>query len=367
MNFLLSEEQLEMQRSVERFLQERCNSQQLHAAFDGPAEFDEALWKGLCELGVAGMMLPDAAGGMALELIDMAAVAEVVGRAAAPVPLLGHVLGGLALKLGGNASLHERYLPSMASGQCLATVAFCETRGSVDANGFGAAWQPEQWQNELDADGCLSGSYAFVTHAAQANVLVLGLRGGRLALVDSEASGLTITPQDGIDRTRRFSRVKLERTPVTLLEGAFGPRLRDAGLVLLAADAFGGASRCVDMAVDYAKVREQFGQPIGRFQGLKHQIVNMAIEVEPARGHYWFAAHAWDHLPEQSAASAAMAKAHLGERFLQASRDTVEAHGGIGYTWEYDLQIIFKRAMFDHAWLGTPTEHRSRAADMAGW
>lgn len=367
MNFLLSDEQLEMQRSVERFLQERCNSQHLHAAFNGPAEFDDALWKGLCELGVAGMMLPDAAGGMALELIDMAAVAEVIGRAAAPVPWLGHVLGGLALQMGGTAAQREAWLPGLASGSTLATVAFCEHHDTLATDANGGAWQPEQWQHELDAEGHLSGSYRFVPNAAQADLLVLGLSGGRLAVVQRGAAGLTVTPQDGIDRTRRFSQLQLDHTPVTVLEGAQGARLRDAALVLLAADAFGGATRCVDMAVEYAKVREQFGQPIGRFQGLKHQIVNMAIDVEPARGLYWHAAHAWDHLPEQSASSAAMAKAHLGERFLQAARDTVEAHGGIGYTWEYDLQIFFKRAMFDHAWLGTPAAHRSRAAELAGW
>lgn len=363
MNFLLSDEQLEMQRSVERFLNERCNSQQLHAAFDGPAEFDESLWKGLCELGVAGMMLPDAVGGMDLELIDLAAVAEVIGRAAAPVPWMGHVLGGLALQLGGTSALREHWLPKVASGECLATVALCESTATEAAD----SWQPEQWQHELDADGCLSGSYSFVPHATQAHILVVGLRDGRLALVERGAKGLTVTPQNGIDRTRRLCHVLLECTPVTLLDGAHGARLRDAALVLLAADAYGGAARCVDMAVDYAKVREQFGQPIGRFQGLKHQIVNMAIEVEPARGLYWHAAHAWDHLPEQAASSAALAKAHLGERFLQAARDTVEAHGGIGYTWEYDLQILFKRAMFDHAWMGTPGTHRTRVADLAGW
>ena len=357
MNFLLSDEQLEMQRSVERYLQERCASQRLHEAFDSPADHDDSAWQGLCDLGVAGMMLPEPTGGMGLEMIDLAAVAEVIGRAAAPVPFFGHVLAGLAIMLGGSPAQRERWLPALASGERLATVAFCED---------GGRWQPEQWTVEA-AEGTLTGNWSFVPAGQSTQLVVVGLKGGRMAVIERGAAGLEVLAQDGVDRSRRIASLRLDATPAELLEGAVGLRVRDAALVLLAADAFGGAARCVDMAVEYAKVREQFGKPIGRFQGLKHQIVNMAIEVEPARGIYWHAAHAWDHLPEQTACSAALAKAHLGERFMQAARDTVEAHGGIGYTWEYDLQILFKRAMFDYAWMGAPAEHRVRVADLAGW
>ena len=121
------------------------------------------------------------------------------------------------------------------------------------------------------------------------------------------------------------------------------------------------------MAVDYAKQREQFGVTIGHFQALKHQLADMAVEIEPARGLYWYAAHAFDHVPEDSARYAALAKAHISERAMQLGRDAVEAHGGIGFTWECDVQIWFKRAMLDRAWLGTPDVHRARAADLAGW
>jgi alkylation response protein AidB-like acyl-CoA dehydrogenase len=145
------------------------------------------------------------------------------------------------------------------------------------------------------------------------------------------------------------------------------PRLRDAGLVLLAADAYGGASRCVEMAVEHAKTRQQFGVPIGRFQALKHQLANLAVEVEPSRALAWWAAHAFDHIPGEAERAAALAKAHCTERYMQVARDTVEAHGGIGFTWECDVQIYFKRALFDRAWLGTPSQHRERAALLAGW
>src|SRR5690349_20353066 len=119
--------------------------------------------------------------------------------------------------------------------------------------------------------------------------------------------------------------------------------------------------------MEYAKTRHQFGVPIGQFLGLKHQLADMAVAVEPSRGLYWFAAHAWDDVPAEAPAAAALAKSHLCERFLQAARDAIEAHGGIGYTWEFDTQIVLKRAMFDFALFGTPATHRARYADLARW
>jgi alkylation response protein AidB-like acyl-CoA dehydrogenase len=356
MNFLLSEQQGEMQRSVERYLAERCPPQRLHALFDADAPFDPGLWQGLCELGIAGVMLPQEHGGLGLELIDLALMAETLGRAAAPGPWLGHELGGLAIALAGSEEQRARWLPQLATGEKLATIAFGEGDG---------AWLPEQWR--LDGAATLTGSKQFVPCGAVADLVVVGLAGGRLGVVEGGAPGLDASAHAAIDRTRRLYALKFEGTPVEPLPGDAAERVRDAALVLLAADAFGGATRCIDMAVEYAKLREQFGGPIGRFQGLKHQIVNCAIDVEPARGLYWYAAHAWDHIPQAAACSAALAKTHLCERYLQAARDMVEAHGGIGYTWEHDLQIYFKRAMFDHAWCGAPTLHRERVAALAGW
>lgn len=358
MNFLLSDEQREMQHSVERYFVEQCDSQRLHRAFDDSTDHDADLWKGLCDLGVLGITVPESFGGMGLELIDLALVAEALGRVAAPVPFLGHVLATMAIAQSGNTSQRERWLPVLATGEVLATVGFAES--SQD-------WQPEQWTTDVGEAAQISGVKSFVPAAAAADLIVVGLSGGRFAVVQRNAQGVEVGEQDGIDRTRPFGRVTFDRTPAELLAEPSGARIRDAALVLLSADAFGGASRCVEMAVDYAKTRKQFGTAIGRFQGLKHQIVNTAIEVEPARALYWYAAHAWDHLTEHASQSAALAKAHLTDRYLQAARDTVEAHGGIGYTWEFDLQILFKRAMFDYSWMGSPTLHRERIATLAGW
>jgi alkylation response protein AidB-like acyl-CoA dehydrogenase len=144
-------------------------------------------------------------------------------------------------------------------------------------------------------------------------------------------------------------------------------RLIDAAAVLLAADSFGGAEHCVTMSVDYAKMREQYGQPIAAFQGLRYQLVAMALATEPSRGLYWYAAHAWDAIPDKSSHAASQAKAHLSDTYLQVTRDTVEAHGGIGFTWEHDTHLYMKRAMLNWAWLGSPSRHRLRAADLAGW
>jgi alkylation response protein AidB-like acyl-CoA dehydrogenase len=121
------------------------------------------------------------------------------------------------------------------------------------------------------------------------------------------------------------------------------------------------------MTVDYAKMREQYGQAIAQFQGLRYQLVSMALAVEPSRGLYWYAAHAWDAIPEKASYAASQAKAHVTDVYLQVTRDMVEAHGGIGFTWEHDTHIYMKRAMLDWAWLGSPSRHRLRAADCAGW
>ncbi|ROM33960.1 hypothetical protein BK648_24690 [Pseudomonas poae] len=348
MNFLLSPEQLEFQSTIQRFLDDRCSSTRLHQLFDS-AQHDTQLWAAISEMGLAGIALPERYGGSAMELIDVALVAESLGARATPGPFLGHTLAGLAIAWAGSDEQKDRWLPALASGELVATVAFAE----------GTGWQPEHWSLSGDL---LTGRKSHVLFAADADLLVVGLAGGGLMLVEKGAHGLQVTAENAIDRTRPLATVSFDNTPAELLlAGAdVATRLYDAALVLLAADAFGGASRCVEMAVEYARIREQFGQPIGQFQAIKHQLANMAVDIEPARGLYWYAAHAFDHIPADAARYSALAKAHLADRFLQVARDTVEVHGGIGYTWECDVQIYLKRAMFDFAFMGNPTSQRAR-------
>ena len=357
MNFDLSEEQEMLQETVRSFLENECSPTTLREIFDGDTGFSEKLWKGMAEMGLAGLHLPEEHGGAGLEILDLAIVSEVLGYMAAPGPFVGHALAGWAIATGGSDEQKKKWLPALATGDAIGTVALAEE---------GGAWLPEQWSLE---GGSLSGTKNHVICGDRADVIVVGVAGGGLALVEKGAEGLEIKDIEGADRTRRLFQVSFSKTPSEALPAgeAAATQVRDVGLVLLAADAFGGASRLVEMSVEYAKTREQFGVTIGHFQSLKHQLANMAVEVEPSRGLYWYAAHAMDHVQEESERTAAIAKAHITDRYMQVARDAVEAHGGIGFTWECDVQIWFKRAMLDRAWLGTPSVHRERAAVMAGW
>ena len=360
MDFDLSDEQRMLQQTVSQFLDNECPMAKLRQLFDDEVGFDAVLWKGLAELGVAGIHLPGEYGGSELEILDLAVVAETLGAHAAPVPFLSHSLASLAISLAGSADQKKRLLPALASGEKIATIAFSEAD---------EVWLPEQWK--LAAVGkTLRGLKERVEAAEHADLFVVGLAGGKLGVVDRSAKGVEIQRVESADRTRRLGRVHFEDTPVELL-GAAGiaaaQRVCDVGLVLLAADAFGGADKLVATSVAYAKNREQFGVIIGQFQALKHQLAEMALEIEPTRALYWYAAHAQDHVPAEASRIASIAKSHICERYQQVARDATEVHGGIGFTWEGDTQIWFKRAMFDRVMLGTPRLLKNRAAKLAGW
>jgi alkylation response protein AidB-like acyl-CoA dehydrogenase len=359
MDFDLSDEQRLLQETVAQFMDNECPLSRLRELYDDEIGFDPVLWKGLAELGLAGIHLPAEYGGSELEILDLAVVAETLGALAAPVPYLSHSLASLAISLAGNSDQKSRWLPGLVSGDTLATVALAEQ---------GGGWMPEDWT--LACGATITGTKEIVEFGEHADLFVVGLAGGRFGVVERNATGVEIQRVESADRTRRIARVSFEATPIELLEegGAeAAERVRDVGLVLISADAFGGAAKLVDMSVEYAKNREQFGVTIGHFQGLKHQLANMAVEIEPTRALYWYAAHALDHVPNESARCAAIAKSHITERFQQVARDATEAHGGIGYTWEGDTQIWFKRAMFDRVFMGTPRVHQNRAADLADW
>ena len=355
MNFELSEEQELLQETVRGFFESECPVTRLREIYDNDEPFDASLWKGLVELGLAGIAIPEQYGGAGLAALDLAVVAETLGFCAAPGPFLGHSLAGFAIATGGSDAQKEKWLPRLASGDALGTVAFGESAG----------WQPENWTLDA-AGGALSGGKQAVLFGAEADVIVVGTANGGLAVVESGA-GVSAEAVDNSDRTRRLADLTFDKAPCEILAGDAASRTRDLGLVLLAADAFGGATRLVEMSVEYAKTREQFGVTIGHFQALKHQLANMALDVEPSRALYWYAAHALDEVPDEAERTAAVAKAHISDRFMQVGRDAVEAHGGYGFTWECEVQVWFKRAMFDRAYLGSPSTHRTRAAQLAGW
>jgi alkylation response protein AidB-like acyl-CoA dehydrogenase len=359
MNFDLSEEQRLLQATLDGFLERECPLSHIREFYDGEDEVDPVAWKGLAELGALGVQLPEEHGGAGLELLDLACVAERLGYHATPGPLFGHAIAGLAIALAGSDAQCREWLPRLASGESVATIAFAEE---------GERWQPEQWTLAPTGGGALRGRKEHVPSGRYANLLVVGLAGGGLGLVEGGASGVSATPENGLDRSRRLATLELDGAVCEVLPG--GPeasaRVRDAALVLLAADAYGGAARCVEIAVAYAKQREQFGRTIGHFQALKHQLANLALDAEPCRALAWYAAYAWDHVREEAPRAAAHAKSHVTDRFLQVARGTVEAHGGIGYTWECEVHYWLKRAVFDRSFLGSPRVHRLRAADLAG-
>jgi len=359
MHFGLTEEQELLQQTVREFAAKELPAPRLRAIFEAGSGFDAALWRGASEVGVAGLMAPERYGGAGLQLLDLALVFEVLGEAAMPGPFLGHALALLALARGGSDAQRERWLPRLASGEAIGTIALAET---------GSAWEAERWQASL-AGGKLSGSKEFVPHAAGADLLVVGTAGGGLTLVERAARGVTIRPVDGIDRTRALAHVDFASAAAESLGGGreLADWLLDAGRVLLAADAFGAAWKLIRATVDYTMTRQQFGQRIAQFQAIKHQLANLATEAEPLRGLVWYAAHAFDHLPAERAAAAAAAKAHVTDRAADVARICVELHGGIGFTWECDVQFWVKRTMFDRTFLGNPQTQRERVAQLGGW
>src|SRR5262245_7823461 len=352
MDFSLSEEQELFQNTVRGFVAKECPAQTRRAIFDGRRQAVTALWQGLAEIGIAGLVVPEAHGGAGLELLELALVAEELGRGAVPVPFLGHALATLALAKHGSAAQQAKWLPRLAAGEARATVALAED---------GGRWLPGTWRAEL-----VRGEKALVPEAEGAELFVVGCAGGKLALLEAGA-GVRVTPEPTLDRGRPLATVKFDGAAAEPLPSGNAARLVDAASVLLAADAFGAAHQLVRMTAAYVSTRQQFGQPLAQFQAVKHQLANMALEVDPTRGLWWYAAHAFDHAPAEAPRAAALAKAHITERAQQVARDAVEAHGGIGFTWESDVQIWFKRTMFDRLWLGAPELHRERLAALEGW
>ncbi len=362
MNFGLSEDQILFSQSLRRFLDEKCPTSRVRAIMETETGHDVSLWRELVDLGVTGLTIPSDHGGAGLELLDLALAAEELGRAAAPGPFLGAAMGTVALVESADEPAKQRWLPKIAAGDALVTVAFGEE---------GSAWAPASLGATATRKG-ISGTKPFVPYAAEADAILVAARDEDevgLWLVERGAPGCEIVPLNVVDRTRRLSAITLRGTPGAKLAGGARALVRslDAGAVLLAADAFGGAKRCLDMTARYALERVQFGQVIAAFQGVKHQLANLACDLEPALSLWWYAAHAFDRIREESSRHAALAKAHLCDLFDRAARESTELHGGIGFTWEYDLQLWFRRSIFDRSFLGEAAYHRERAAELAGW
>jgi len=357
MHFGLTDERRLLQATLRDFAARACPPAERRRRFDAGTGFDAGLWGAAAEIGLPGLGTPQRYGGAGLELLDLALAFEVLGESALPGPFLGHALASLAVARGGSEAQREHWLPRLASGEAVGALAIAEP---------GDVWTPEAW-TLAPRGGALAGAKLFVEAADHAALLVVGVAGGGLALVAGD--GVRAEPIDSLDRTRPLFRARFDGAPAEALPGGreAAEAVLDAARVLLAADAFGAAWTLIARTVEYALTREQFGTPLAQFQAVKHQLANLAADAEPLRGLVWYAAHAFDHLPEQRARDAAVAKAHATERALHVGRSCVELHGGIGFTWDCDVQIWVKRTMFDRTWLGTPHAHRERVAALEGW
>lgn len=358
MHFGLSEEQELLQETVRAYADGECPADKLRQFFDEASGFDATLWNGLAEIGIAGLAVSEEQGGAGMEWLDLALVSEILGSAGLPVPIFGHALACRAIALGGTNAQKEKWLPSLAAGETIGAIAFCED---------GDLWEPEDWKATLEG-GRISGRKKHATDVNEATLFVVGVAGGGLAVVEKSASGVKIESVRSIDHTRQVGDLVLDDAPAEAIgDISVAKQVRDAGIVLLAADAFGAAEKLVNITVEYAKTRQQFGQEIAQFQSVKHQLAEMTTQLECARGIFWYAGHAVDHLPDEMMRQAALAKAHITDIASWIAREAVELHGGLGFTWECDVHIHMKRIMFDRSYFGAPDLQRRRIATQEGW
>jgi alkylation response protein AidB-like acyl-CoA dehydrogenase len=321
------------------------------------------MWKDMAQLGWLGLMLPEAVGGSALGLVETAILLEEMGRAACPGPYFPTVLAATVLADAGSPEQQRRWLGAIAAGAVRATVALLDTDWSWEAEAIATR------ATRTTAGFTLTGTKRFVPWAHVADVVIVPARGPEglgLFLVERSAPGLRVGAIHGMDLGTRWATLTLDALPVAAEATLGGPGQSDAllqrvlqrGAVGAAAEMLGAARRCLDMSVAYAKVREQFGQPIGAFQAIRHKCAEMLTEVENAHAATYYAAWATDTGAEDAALAASVAKAYVGDAARQVCGEAIQVHGGIGFTWEYDLHLYVKRAKALEAMYGDADHHR---------
>jgi alkylation response protein AidB-like acyl-CoA dehydrogenase len=367
MDFGLSEEQQQLKESARAFLSGECPTTFVRKTMATDDGYPRELYDHIAKLGWTGLIVPEKFGGAGLGMLDMAMVLEEGGYAAMPGPFLfSSVLAAGALKLSGSEELKAKWLTPLAGGKAIGTVAIVESAGSIDGRDINAIGM------KSDAGWSLNGTKMFVPYANVADFIVVAAKHDSdifLFVVDTKSPGVTIRAMKNLDLTRRVSSVDLKSAPAERLKGGtdlFG-KLIDVAAIAVAADSLGGTERALEMAVDYSKVREQFGKPIGSFQALKHAAAEIVADVEPARAMLWYAAYAQDIDAPDASRTAAMAKARLCDIYSRGTDRAVLMHGGIGFTWEHDMHLWFKRARFNESYFGSPAFHRERVAALGAY
>ena len=380
MRFTHSEEQLLIRDSARSLLAEHATSRRIRAAMSAPGGYDSSLWRQMAgELGWSGLAIPERFGGAGLGWVELCILQEEQGRRLVASPFLGTVaLAAPLIGAAGSEAQCADLLARIAAGKARVACALTGTEGRA-----GVAGVAVELRAGSDGGFVLEGTSDFVIHADSADLLLVlartpgshGAAGLSVAVLPGDAPGLTISPHVMLDLTRPMSRVTLSGVPVgrgALLGApgeagaAIGRALRYAQ-VAVAAEALGGAEQVLEMTVEYVKRREQFGRPIGSFQAIKHRLADMMVQVEAARSASWYAACVVDERSAELAEAAAIAKSYCCDAFYDCAASAIQLHGGIGFTWEHDAHLYFKRARASATLLGSPAWHREQLAQGLGF
>jgi len=377
MDIKLNEDQIEIARQARRFCENESPMDYIRDMFEDERGFKDDIWTKMVEIGWTAMCIPEAYGGLEMELLDLAVVLEEMGRAVIPGPFFSTVLlAAEAIKEAGSDTQKEQYLAGIATGDIRGTLALHEPDGGGDLGHI-------QMDANTDGDGyTLNGTKLFVPDAHVADFLVCAARteegndptqGVSLFLVDLKAAGVSVSLLPTMDGTRKLCAVEFKGTKVSQ-EGILGEpnkgwaslkRVLQRAQVGLCAESVGGAQRTMEMATEYAKIRIQFDQPIGAFQAIKHRCAQMFVEVESARSILYYAAWAQDHEdPKEAEIAASVAKSHCSEVYRNTSASCLQVLGGTGFSWEHDIHLYIKRAKANEVALGDPVYHREQIAQL---
>ncbi len=376
MNFGFNDEQELLRSTARKFFDNECPSTTVRALMEDSSGMTPELWKKLAEQGWLGLIAPEEHGGMALGIVDLVVLLEEMGRAVVPGPFFSTVLlGGLALLEAGNDAQKKAWLPKICSGEARATLAWMEPSAEMGAAGI-------TLQAAAKGSGfTLNGTKLFVHDAHTADVIVVAARtasgqnpedGISLFLVPTGTPGLAVTLLPTMDQTRKLCEVTLTNVALggDAIMGALGAgwkalaRVIDRATVGLCAEMCGGAQKVLDMTVEYAKIRQAFGRPIGSYQGVKHRAADMLVDVENSKSITYYAAWAMDEGVPEGPLAVSMAKAYVSDAYRRVSGAGIQLHGGIGFTWEHDLHLYFKRAKGSEFTFGDATWHRERVAQL---
>lgn len=363
MSASFTEEQEELRRYARQWLDERAPLDEVRRVMETDEGFDGAQWAELADLGWLGMAVDESHGGAGYGFMEQAILAEEMGRSLYPSPFLATVAMGahLVARLG-TAGQKAEILQAIVAGEHRLAVA----AGSCARHDFTARRTADGW--------LLSGSARFVLDGHTAHMLIAEAAGdavSRLFLVDLAANGVSREPLDVMDLTRPQAEIRLSDVGATPLgEGGEEQQalatMMDRAIGVLAMEQVGGAQACLDMSVKYAKDRHQFGRPIGSFQAIKHMCADMLVAVESARSAAYHLAWALDNDPDEVAVAVPLAKSYCGDAYFQAAADTIQIHGGIGFTWEHNAHLYLKRAKSSQLLFGDGASHRSELAERLG-